>query len=197
MIRLKSLLKEQVQLTAEQEAWLDKCTGGTKETKFGARPTIGARTWDVDNQGYVTVNGNFECYSQGLTDFKGIKFKEVTGNFDVDRNILTSLAGAPQTVGGRFYCNDNKLTSLKGAPQTVGGDFDCSVNKLASLEGAPQIVKRSFDCSGNILTSLNGIPKFIGGDLKISGAAINRATSDEIRQELDYLNVKLVGDILR
>ena len=36
---------------------------------------------------------------------------------------------------GYFNCVNNKLTSLKGAPKTVGGYFDCSNNpKLKSLD---------------------------------------------------------------
>jgi hypothetical protein len=58
--------------------------------------------------------------------------------------MLTSLTGAPQTVGGEFGCTDNKLTSLEGAPQTVGGDFSCYNNRLTSLAGAPETVKGGF-----------------------------------------------------
>jgi hypothetical protein len=58
--------------------------------------------------------------------------------------MLTSLTGAPQTVGGEFGCTDNKLTSLEGAPETVGGDFSCYNNRLTSLAGAPETVKGGF-----------------------------------------------------
>jgi hypothetical protein len=40
----------------------------------------------------------------GLT--KPIKY--CYGNFDCYDNELTSLKGAPRSVGGNFYCNDNK-----------------------------------------------------------------------------------------
>jgi hypothetical protein len=58
--------------------------------------------------------------------------------------MLTSLTGAPQTVGGEFGCTDNKLTSLEGAPETVGGEFSCYNNRLTSLAGAPETVKGGF-----------------------------------------------------
>jgi hypothetical protein len=58
--------------------------------------------------------------------------------------MLTSLTGAPQTVGGEFGCTDNKITSLEGAPQTVGGDFSCYNNRLTSLAGAPKTIRGEF-----------------------------------------------------
>lgn len=214
MIRLKNLLKEQVSISPEQEAWLDKCTGGSKETKFGDRPTVGTRTWTADNQGYVTVQGDFNFTGQRLTDFKGVKFKEVTGNFYCAKNNLTSLEGSPQKVGKSFICSYNKLTSLKGAPQTVGRSFICHDNNLTNLEGAPQTVGYNFDCSGNNLTSLKGAPqkvpenfvfnfndsleslegapKFVGGNFF---APVQMGTKADIKQELDYQNIKVLGGL--
>ena len=92
-----------------------------------------------------------------------INFGKVTGSFNCSRLGLTSLKGAPQTVGGYFGCSDNQLTSLKGAPQTVGGEFDCRDNGLTSLRGAPQTVGNWFNCSENQLTSLEGAPQKVGG----------------------------------
>jgi hypothetical protein len=45
------------------------------------------------------------------------------GNFNCNYNRLTSLQGAPESVGGGFYCSNNHLTSLQGAPESVGGGF--------------------------------------------------------------------------
>ncbi len=176
---VKPLIIEQVMLTSEQEAWLDYCTGREEEGgivsmfKFGDRPTfIGARTWNVDNRGYVTVEGEFYCGDQNLTDFNGVKFTTVTDHFNCARNKLTSLEGAPQTVGGEFLCNDNNLTNLVGAPQKV---------------------VESFYCHGNNLTSLEGGPKTVGKDF-IYPAALG--TPDQIKQELKYQNINVVGEIL-
>ena len=58
---------------------------------------------------------------------------KVNGNFNCGDNKLTSLEGAPKTVGSYFDCDYNKLTSLEGAPETVGGDFSCNSNNLESL----------------------------------------------------------------
>ena len=137
-------------LTTDQEEFLNEYTYGT---------------WSVNRQtGLVDVEGNFDCnfQSQSLKNLSVISFGHVSGNFDCSHILLTSLKGAPQTVGGSFDCGVNKLTSLKGAPQTVNGDFVCGVNKLTSLKGAPQTVNGDFVCSRNKLTSLEGAPQTVG-----------------------------------
>ena len=48
-----------------------------------------------------------------------------------------------------FSCYDNQLTSLDGAPITVGGGFDCTCNNLISLKGAPNRVGGNFLCYNN------------------------------------------------
>ena len=140
-------------LTQEQKDWLDKCSSGTW------------RTWNVNPQtGLVDVDWNFDCSKQDLTDFKGVRFGKVGGSFYCNRNELTTLEGAPQTVKGYFRCDWNQLTTLEGAPQTVKGDFSCERNQLTSLEGAPQTVGVHFYCSNNQITTLEGAPQTVGGD---------------------------------
>ena len=137
------------ELTREQVQWLDDCTIGT---------------WTLNPQtGLVDVD-RFDCMGRGLTDLKGVKFGDVSGDFECSDNALTSLMGAPQSVGRSFYCNRNDLTSLVGAPRRVGWDFWCSYNQLTSLEGSPQRVGRGFWCSNNALTSLVGAPQEINLD---------------------------------
>jgi hypothetical protein len=119
--------------------------------------------------------GNFSCYNNKLTSLEGAP-ESVGGNFSCSDNKLTSLEGAPESVGGSFYCSDNKLTSLEGAPESVGGSFYCSHNKLTSLEGAPESVGGSFSCYNNKLTSLEGAPESVGGDFSCSH---NKLTSLE------------------
>ena len=136
-------------LTTDQEEFLNKCTYGT----WSVNPTTGL----------VDVKGDFDCSSKRLKSLSGISFGHVSGYFFCSDNKLTSLKGAPQTVGGNFYCSDNQLTSLKGSPQTVGGGFYCGENQLTSLEGAPQTVSEDFWCHQNQLTSLEGAPQTVGG----------------------------------
>ena len=118
-----------------------------------------------DKDGF-TINfgkiiGDFDCSNLGLTSLKGAPHT-VGGWFDCSHNYLTSLKGAPQKVGGGFYCQRNQLTSLEGAPQIINGWFDCCNNQLTSLKGAPQEVGENFDCSWNRLTSLEGAPQEVG-----------------------------------
>ena len=122
-------------------------------------------TWSINpTTGLVDVQGNFDCSYRGLKSLQGISFGHGSGNFSCGNNELTSLKGAPKTVGGSFDYENNRLTSLEGAPQTVGMNFDCRNNQLQSLEGAPQTVRGSFDCQYNQLTSLEGAPQTVGGD---------------------------------
>jgi hypothetical protein len=137
-------------LTAEQIEWLDEYVNGS---------------WKLNpSTGLVDVDGDFYCRGQGLTDFKGVRFGKVSGGFYCQHNLLTTLEGAPQTVGRNFHCYNNQLTSLEGAPQTVRLNFHCEHNQLTTLEGAPHSVEENFDCGSNQLTTLVGAPKSVGDD---------------------------------
>jgi hypothetical protein len=116
--------------------------------------------YTINSDGSIDVDGDVNLENMKLSKLP-LKFRNVSGCFYCNRNQLTSLEGAPQSVGD-FYCGDNQLTSLEGAPQSVGDDFDCSYNKLTSLEGAPQSVGGGFSCGDNQLTSLEGAPQSVG-----------------------------------
>jgi hypothetical protein len=134
--------------TKEQLNWLDKCVKGS---------------WKYNPQtGLVDVVGDFNCSNQNLQDFKGVKFGKVSGSFEYHFNRLTSLVGAPHSVGVNFFCNDNELTTLEGAPHSVGVDFFCDNNQLTTLEGAPKTVGGGFYCNDNELTTLEGAPQSVG-----------------------------------
>ena len=149
-------------LSEEQISWLDEYSGGP---------------WRLNpSTGLIDVDGYFDCISQGLKDFKGVRFGHVKGNFNCYYNQLTSLEGTPQTVGRSFNCGSNQLTSLVDAPKTVGGGFDCAINQLTSLDGAPKTVKGNFYCDSNQLTSLDGAPKTVDGSFYCGS---NQLTSHE------------------
>ena len=114
-------------LNEEQIDFLNRCVTGK---------------WHLNNEGVVNVDDSFYCNDKGISDFKGIKFGKVNGDFD---------------------CSYNNLSSLEGCPKEVVGHFDCSHNKLSSLEFAPERVRSSFYCQNNSLTSLDGAPKEVGG----------------------------------
>jgi hypothetical protein len=106
------------------------------------------------------VEGYFYCSVNQLTTLEGAP-QTVGGDFFCSSNQLTTLTGAPQTVGGNFWCYNNKLTTLEGAPETVGGNFWCYDNRLTNLVGAPQTVEGDFDCEINQLSTLEGAPETV------------------------------------
>ncbi len=109
-----------MKLNKKQIGFLNKCTKGK---------------WTLNEEtGLVDIEGDFNCsrvYGESLTDFKGVKFGVVTGDFRCSNNSLTSLEGAPQEVGGDFICRINKITSLVGAPRKIGRDFYCENNPIS------------------------------------------------------------------
>ena len=154
------LFESTQELTQEQKDWLDKCV---------LRGSIKGSTWSVNPQtGLVDITGDFWLYKGDLTDFKGVRFGNVSESFNCSDNSLTSLEGAPQSVGDAFNCSGNSLASLEGAPQSVGGNFYCNNNSLTSLEGGPQTVNGFYNCSRNSLTTLRGAPQEVGGDFYCS-----------------------------
>jgi hypothetical protein len=162
--RYSQLFENSQELSQEQTDWLNKCSKGT---------------WKLNPEtGLVDVEGNFNCSGKKrMTNFKGVRFGHVSGTFDCCRSSLTSLEGAPQSVGGDFICHSNSLTSLEGAPHKVKGGFDCSHNMLTSLAGAPQSVSASLDCSNNQLTSLEGAPRKVTDSYFTLFCSHNRLTS--------------------
>ena len=80
-------------LTKKQETFLNRYTQGT----WSVNPTTGL----------VDIQGDFYFDYKGAKSFFGVKFGNVTGNFDSVGNKHQSLEGAPQEVGGRFYLHFN------------------------------------------------------------------------------------------
>ena len=109
--------------------------------------------------------GYFFCPSNQLTSLEGAP-TSVGGDFACSGNQLTSLEGAPTSVGGYFFCNNNQLTSLEGAPTSVGGDFICSANKLTSLKDVHKQIKK---IDGKFYLSSNPIKSHVLGLLLIEG----------------------------
>ena len=116
----------------------------------------------------VKVMGDFNCADNQLTTLKGAP-STVGGDFWCDRNNLTSLEYGPKEVAKEFYCRFNKLTTLKGAPREVGKSFYCFENQLVSLIGGPEKIGEDFNCSKNKLRSLEGGPLTVGRDFNCEG----------------------------
>jgi hypothetical protein len=113
--------------------------------------------------GVVDVDGKVVLQIRRQVTQLPVRFGHVTGSFECDDNSLTTLDGAPKSVGVSFYCDNNSLTNLDGAPNLVGGGFDCSNNQLTTLEGAPGHVGGGFYCNSNSLTTLGHAPNSVGG----------------------------------
>ena len=93
-----------------------------------------------------------EQEERSVLSVMGEQDAHIDGSFVCDNKQLTSLVGAPTSVGGNFYSNYSKLTSLVGAPTEVGGNFHCSNNKLTSLAGIHKQIKKisgMFSAAGN------------------------------------------------
>jgi len=129
-----------------------------------------------------TIKYNVVLNGLCLTELLDLSDVEVRGNFNCHSNNLTSLEGAPKTVGGDFKCHSNNLTSLEGAPKTVGGAFLCDDNNLTSLSGGPVTVGGNFNCRRNKLTSLEGIPKTINDHFIIDESLKDRFPEESIRR---------------
>ena len=96
-VKLFEDFSSQETLSEDQINWLDRCTAGN----WKLNPSTGL----ID----VINIFSFDCNQQDLTDFKGIRFGHINGGFYCDNNQITSLEGAPQTVGGGFYCTNNPV----------------------------------------------------------------------------------------
>ena len=146
------LFESSSNLTDEQVQFLNETVDGTwKHNSLTRR---------------IDIDGDFDCSDLDISDFKGISFGVVSGNFDCSHNEFESLKDCPEEVGGSFDCDYNKLITLKGAPSFVGVDFDCSYNKkLKGLDFAPTEIGGKVDCSYCALSSLDGLPKVLSGSL--------------------------------
>ena len=72
----------------------------------------------IDDKGLVSCTGDVGLQPE-------LKHERLPVSFDM--------------VDGDFWCHNNQLTTLEGAPTSVGGDFRCYHNQLTSLEGMPAV----------------------------------------------------------
>jgi hypothetical protein len=57
------------------------------------------------NNGIVNITGNCEIKNKIEIQKLPVQFGNVSGDFNCGRNQLTTLEGAPSSVGGSFYCS--------------------------------------------------------------------------------------------
>ncbi len=65
------------------------------------------KNYSINEDGIVDVDGDVNLYDTNLTSIP-IQFGRVSGWFDCESNKLTTLEGAPQSVGDWFDCRNNK-----------------------------------------------------------------------------------------
>ena len=173
---------------------------------------LNIKNYTIQPDGTVDVNGNVDLGDVDLREFSGtifpVKFGKVSGGFYCSGTNITSLDGAPTSVGGNFYCSYTNITSLDGAPTSVGGNFDCNDTRITSLDGAPNSVGGDFNCSYTYITSLDGAPTSVGGDFNCSHTNITSligapkavgggfyCSGTKIRSVLRFLQIRGVNHI--
>ncbi len=167
---------------------------------------FGITNYKINEDGSIDVDGDVRLGSKSFVKLP-LVFNNVTGNFWCHDSGLTTLVGAPKTLGGSFYCQNNKLTSLYGCtqkvknfkcdsnelttledgPVEVAEGYWCNNNKLYSLEGCPVKIIRDFDCSYNRLVDLEHCPEFIGGVFAFTGNKVGF---------LNYFPKTVIGNII-
>lgn len=142
------------------EAWL-------KSKKVNAK---------INAQGVFDVQGDVDL---GAVDEKElpVAFGHVTGNFLCSGGELRTLKGSPATVDGDYFVDHNQLSGLAGSPTSVGMHVTVSGNdQLATLEGiSQQIGGKLYLQSLPSLKSLQNIHKMLkscGGVIDMTGTPI-------------------------
>ena len=121
------------------------------------------KNYTINSDGSIDVNDNLDLQDLGLIEIP-FNFRNVTGDFDLSYNELTSLKGCPKDVGGYFSCSENILINLIGGPVYVYGNYYCYGNELETLEGCSGDIKGNLNCSSNKLIELD-CASVIEGDI--------------------------------
>ncbi len=143
------------------------------------------------------MSSNGQAVKKELTTLKGIP--EKMAYLDVRQNFLTSLKFAPKIVDKTVDLSYNKkLSSLVGAPESVGLHFIALQCGFKTLEGCPREVTADFVVSQNTqLHTLEGGPVKVGGSYNCAATGIK--TLEFIAREINTINApnykKIVLDI--
>jgi len=135
----------------------------------------GVKNYTINADMSVDVEGHVFLSKKKLICIP-VNFRNVSEFFNCDENLLTSLAGCPQSVGGVFDCSKNALTSLLYGPETVGGSYICEHNQLTSLQYIATKINHikqigyhfstGVGCSHNQLVTLEHSPKYVNGSFE-------------------------------
>lgn len=111
--------KKSKEVTPKQtiSAWLDK---------------QGITNYSFNEDGSIDVNGDVRFFDLRYYQIP-VKFRNVSGSFEIIASVVQSLKNSPEYVGGDFIVSGNDISSLEGAPKKIEGDFDCSGNPLTNF----------------------------------------------------------------
>jgi hypothetical protein len=158
--------------TLEQEIFLNWC----------------CEDWTMDPMtGIVDVNGTFNCAETKTTDFCGLVFGTVGGDFNCRHNPLRSLSGSPRIVRGDFDCRYVQLQDLIGSPLEVNGRFHVTTSYIDSYLGAPPRID-----GGLWVRNVYGIPWNLKGWLNL----LSSLTTGTVPFEMEIGRI-LIGSVLQ
>ena len=106
--------------------------------------SVGVTNYTIRDDGIVDVNGLVRLVSMGLHAIP-IQFGHVSGSFYCSYNKLTSLAGAPQSVGNTFLCENNpqlkilSIFKIKGITE-IYHEGENILNKYYNPDGSGDII---------------------------------------------------------
>lgn len=107
------------------------------------------KNYTINDDLSIDVDGNVD-FSYGNLWYIPLKFRNVSGNFNVYSNELESLQGAPDFVGGYFSCHHNNLSTLEFVPKEIAGNFNCSHNDIVNLNHFPEKIGKYIYIASNL-----------------------------------------------
>jgi len=130
---------------------------------------VNIKNW-LDEMGIInyTINDDLTVDVDGDVDLSGktpyrlpVKFKVVTGDFDISDNDLVTLDGSPICCLN-FKAYRNQITDLIGGPHYVLGNYNVSENRLSSLKGMAFEIDGLLVLKNNRLECLDLLPLGLG-----------------------------------
>jgi len=146
------------------------------------------KNYSINPDASIDVDGSM-LFVRWKLEKLPLQFGTVSDNFCCDTNQLSTLEGAPQSVGYNFHCYRNNLTSLVGGPSSVGGNYQCYNNQLSTLEGAPHTI------GGNLICAYNKLTSTYAGDVDIEvNGFVNMSICNNLPQLLqdNIVHIKLI-----
>ena len=134
-----------------------------------------------------------ECYSEEISDLKGIEFFTQLTMLDCSGNSLTRLdmSGNPALV--HLYCYGNSLGSLDVSQNTGLKLLECNDNELSTLDVSRNKALSVLRCRGNYLSTLDVTRNPALGELNCSG---NMLEELDIRSNTTLAYLHCSGNML-